>query len=167
MNDQRQELVQEGVDVAFRLGSLADSSATTRRIGATRRVLVAAPGYLERAGKPQSPADLAHHPLIVGPPGATEAWSFQHNGRTVSIRIEGRLTVSANEGAIAAAVAGLGLTSTSCWGARAEMASGALVEVLEDWTRPPVEAHAIFPAGRAAKPAARALADHLAQMLRE
>lgn len=167
MNDQRQELVQDGVDLAFRLGSLADSTATTRRIGATRRVLVAAPDYLERAGKPQSPADLARHSLIVGPPGTPEAWSFQRNGRTVSVRIEGRLTVSANEGAVAAAVAGLGVTSTSCWGVRAEMASGALVELLEDWMRPPIEAHAIFPAGRAAKPAARALADHLAQALRE
>jgi DNA-binding transcriptional LysR family regulator len=162
MSDQRQELVREGVDVAIRLGSLDDSTATARLIGSARRVLVASPAYIERAGTPNTPAELAGHSLIVGPPGPSEAWSFQRDGKTVSIRVEGRLTVTANEGAVAAAAAGIGITSTSFWGSLVELSGGRLVEVLADWKRPPVEAHALFPAGRAAKPAARAFADYLA-----
>jgi DNA-binding transcriptional LysR family regulator len=167
MSDQRHELVQEGVDIAIRLGALTDSTATARLIGSARRVLVASPSYVMRAGTPKTPADLASHALIIGPPGPSEAWTFQRDGRTVSIRAEGRLNVTANEGAVAAAVAGLGITSTSSWGSLVELKRGGLVEVLKDWTRQPVEAHAVFPAGRAAKPAARALADYLAQALNE
>ena len=83
------------------------------------------------------------------------------------MRVRGRLTASVNEGSIAAAVAGLGIASTGGLGCRAELASGTLVRVLADWQMAPVDVHAVFPAGRAAKPAARALAEHLASVLRE
>jgi len=166
MSDQRQDLVNEGVDVAFRFGVLQDSSATARRLGATPRVLVASPAYLQRAGMPQSPADLAAHALIVGPAGAGPAgWSFEQGGHMQSVRVEGKLTASMNEVAIAAAVAGLGIASSGLWGCRAEIAAGTLVRVLADWQLGAVEVHAIFPAGRAAKPAARALTEHLASGL--
>jgi DNA-binding transcriptional LysR family regulator len=168
MNDQRQELVQDGVDVAFRFGALTNSSALARRLASPPRLLVASPAYLARAGMPRTPTDLAGHSVIIGPTGAgLNAWSFWRGKRKVSVRVEGRHRISASEGATAAAVAGLGIISTTLWGCRAELASGALVQILADWPMAPVEFHAVFPAGRAAKPAARALAEYLVGTLGE
>jgi DNA-binding transcriptional LysR family regulator len=168
MNDQRQELVQDGVDVAFRFGALTNSSALARRLASPPRLLVASPAYLARAGMPRTPTDLAGHSVIIGPTGAgSDAWSFWRGKRKISVRVEGRHRISASEGATAAAVAGLGIISTALWGCRAELASGALVQILADWPMAPVEFHAVFPAGRAAKPAARALAEYLMGTLGE
>lgn len=168
MNDQRQELVQDGVDVAFRFGALTNSSALARRLASPPRLLVASPADLARAGMPRTPTDLAGHSVIIGPTGAgSDAWSFWRGKRKVSVRVEGRHRISASEGATAAAVAGLGIISTALWGCRAELASGALVQVLADWPMAPVEFHAVFPPGRAAKPAARALAEYLVGTLGE
>src|SRR6266850_1450922 len=161
MNDQRQALISEGVDVAFRLGSLSDSSATARRLGSIERVLVASPAYLRSAGRPKVPSDLNSHALVVGPMGS-DRWTFEKDGRQVSLRLEGRVVVSANEGAVAAAVAGLGIASTGIIASRKELADRLLVRVLPDWEMGALDVHAVFPSGRAAKAAARALADHMA-----
>ena len=160
INDQRQALISEGVDVAFRFGPLADSTATARRLGSIQRVLVASPAYLRRAGRPKIPADLNSHAIIVGPMGS-DPWTFEKDGRQVSLRLGGRVVVSANEGAVAAAVAGLGIASTGNIASRKELANRALVRVLPDWQMGSVDVHAVFPSGRAAKAAARALADHM------
>ena len=165
VNDQRQALVTEGVDVAFRLGSLDDSAATARRLGSTEHVLVGSPAYLRRAGRPKAPDDLKSHAIIHGPIGM-DGWTFEKGGRRVSVRLEGRLVVSSNESAIAAAVAGLGIVSTSILASREELASRSLVRVLPDWQMGSVDVHAVFPSGRAAKPAARALAEQMAEALR-
>ena len=160
INDQRQPLVSEGVDVAFRFGPLGDSTATARRLGSIERVLVASPAYLRRAGRPTVPADLNLHAIIAGPM-SSERWTFEKNGRQVSLRLEGRLIVSANEGAVAAAVAGLGIASTGSIASHNELAKKTLVRVLPDWKMGSVDVHAVFPSGRATKAAARALADHM------
>jgi DNA-binding transcriptional LysR family regulator len=166
VDDQHQNLVVDGVDLALRFGALADSSATARLLDASPRLLLASPDYLRRAGTPQRPADLAAHSVIVGPTGgAPSAWSFEQQGRRTSVRIDGRLTVSSNEGAVSAAIAGLGIVSTVVWGCRSDLLSGNLVRVLADWNTELVELHAVFPAGRAAKAAARLFADHLARAL--
>ncbi len=162
MSDQRQDTLKEGVDVALRLGELADSSATARLIGRTQRVIAASPAYLKAKGKPKMPADLATHTAIVGPAGTNAGgWTFQKDGRSVSIRVASRLSVSVNEAAVAAAVAGMGIVTTALWGCRAELASGALIQLLPDWTMGEVEVHGMFTPGRAPKPAARALVDYL------
>ncbi len=167
MNDRRQDLVAEAVDVALRFGVLADSTAVARKIGESRRMVVASPAYLARAGTPAAPADLLGHDVIVGPAGITpDGWSFGRDGKTTSVRVEGRLFFNANEGGTAAAVAGLGIFSTGSWGCRAELAAGTLVQVLPDWSMGLVDVHAVFAAGRAAKPSARAFADHLAEALK-
>jgi DNA-binding transcriptional LysR family regulator len=167
MNDQRQDLIGEDVDLALRLGVLADSTATARRIGSNPRVLAASPAYLERAGTPSSPAELARHAVIVGPAGQIPGgWSFQKDGRSVSVLVESRLTTNSNEGAVAAAVAGLGVVSTGYWGSRQELEDGRLVLVLPDWRREPVELNAVYAAGRAAKPAARLFTDFLIEALK-
>jgi DNA-binding transcriptional LysR family regulator len=164
--DRHQNLVVEGVDVAFRFGVMADSSATARLIDASPRLLLASPAYLQHAGHPRTPADLEAHAVIVGPTGNAPApWSFVGHDRNISLRIDGRLAVSSNEGVVAAAVVGLGIILTSYWGCRAELESGALVQLLANWKTEVVKLHAVFPAGRAAKPAARSFVEHLAQSL--
>lgn len=166
MSDQRQDLIGESVDVALRFGVLEDSGATARRLCSSERVLVAAPSYLAVAGVPESPGDLARHSIIRGPAGSiSDAWSFKKDGRTMSLRVEARITASVDEGATSAALAGIGILSTRSLGCRPELASGALVRVLPDWKMDFAEVHAVFPAGRAARPSARAFVDHLAKGL--
>ena len=165
MNDQRQELVTEGVDVALRFGKLVDSTATARRLGIVGCLLVASPAYLRKHGRPDNPAAIADHSVIVGPVGSGRGWTFQKDGRMTSIRIDGRLLISTNEATVAAATSGLGIASTSLWGCRAELDAGTLVQVLSDWEMAPVELHAVFPAGRAVKPSARMFGDWLAEAL--
>jgi len=168
MNDRNQDLVAESIDVALRFGDLKDSSATARRLGASPRLLVASPAYLAQAGSPDTPESLANHEVILGPLGVgLDSCTLQRDGRTTSVRVEGRLTTSANLAAIAAAVAGLGIASVALWSCRPELANGALVQVLTDWQMEPFELHAVFAAGRAAKPSARVFADYLATALRE
>ena len=167
MSDQRQDTIKEGVDVALRLGELADSSATARLIGRTQRLVAASPTYLKARGMPETPVDLAAHAAIVGPAGTSAGtWSFQKDGHSVSVRINSRLTVSFNEAAVAAAVAGIGVVTTALWGCRAELASGALIQLLPDWKMGEVEVHGMFTPGRLPKPSARALVEYLIAELR-
>ena len=84
----------------------------------------------------------------------------------MSVRIDSRLAVSVNEGAVAAAVAGIGIVTTALWGCRAELASGSLIQLIPDWQMGEVEAHGMFTPGRRPKPSARALVDYLIVELR-
>jgi DNA-binding transcriptional LysR family regulator len=156
------------VDVAVRIGILSDSSAVARKIGTVHRVVVASPLYLTRAGTPLTPADLTKHTLIVGPAGrSSEGWSFRRDGKTTSVRVQGRLVINATEAATAAAIAGLGIFSTGERSIRAELASNALVRLLPDWEIGSSDINVILPAGRAAKVSARAFADFVAAQVRE
>jgi len=166
-SDMRQDLVGEGVDVALRFGSLPDSTAIARRLASIPRLAAASPHYLANAPPLTCPADLAAHDVIVGPSLAGQAWSFRHDGKAVSVRVEGRVVTNSNEVSIAAAVAGLGIVSASRLAMAAELAAGALVPVLAAWEMGSVELSAVFPAQGATKPAARAFADFLAGRLAE
>lgn len=166
VGDAHSNLVTEGIDVAFRLGPLSESSDIVRKLATAPRLLVAAPAYLARAGSPKSPRDLVDHAVIVGQAvGSAQIWSFVRDNRRVSVRVGSRIAIAANEGAIAAAVAGMGIAHASWWGCRAELDDGRLQRVLPDWSMDDVDLHAVFPAGRAASPAARALVDHIAATL--
>jgi DNA-binding transcriptional LysR family regulator len=166
ISDARQDLVTEGVDLAFRLGTLTKATIIARKLGQGSRLVAASPDYLRSVPLPESPSDLAAHVVILGPGLGPDAWSFTKSGRRLSVRVEGRLSVDANEAAIAAAVAGLGLTVTSLWACRAELERGDLVRVLPDWAMEPIDLHAIFPAARTPKPSARAFANYFARELR-
>jgi DNA-binding transcriptional LysR family regulator len=160
-NDQRQDFVSEGVDVGMRFGPLTDSTATARRVAALPRIVLAAPSYLERVGAPKTPTDLTAHSVIVTPSRLGRSWSFTKKGKATSVTVQGRLVVTSNEVGLAAAVAGLGLASMTIAAAKSELADGRLVQVLSDWDMGEVELHAVFPAGKAAKPSARAFVDFL------
>jgi DNA-binding transcriptional LysR family regulator len=161
VDDRLQDLLTEGVDVALRLGALSDSAAVARRITTWPRLLVASPDYLAKAGTPKTPTDLSTHTVISRPGDGGPSWSFRKHGKVVSVRVAGRLAVTLNEAAIAAAVAGLGIVSTSLWSCREEITGGALVQVLPDWDIGQMELHALLAAGRAAKPSARLFTEFL------
>jgi DNA-binding transcriptional LysR family regulator len=165
-HDRHQDLVTEGIDVAFRFGALPDSAATARKIFETQRILVASPEYLCRRGTPTAPADLSHHTIIAGPTHFSPTVSFHKDGRVTSVRVESRLTVTLNEGALAGAVAGLGIVTSSLDDARGEIGNGALVRVLPDWDLGSIEINAVFVNGKTVKPAARAFAEFLYSELR-
>lgn len=166
LDDQRQNLVTEGVDVALRFGALTDSTATVRKLKTWPRVLAASPAYLESAPALDTPADLAAHTVIIGPLGVSD-WSFRKGGTVTSVRIEGRLRIPALEGALTAAASGMGIVMAMAGAIRRELESGALVAVLPDWDMGSVDMHAVFTGGRAAKPSARAFVVYLQEALRE
>jgi DNA-binding transcriptional LysR family regulator len=166
LEDRPQDLVREAVDVAVRLGRLVDSSATAKLIATIPRVIVAAPKYLERAGAPTTPADLTQHRIIGGSAAAVPtAWAFERDGDKVAVDLEPHFSTNENEGVVAAAVAGLGVTSTSEWACQRELASGSLVRLLSDWKTAGIPVRAYFPMGPATRAAARALVDHLTAQL--
>jgi DNA-binding transcriptional LysR family regulator len=163
LNDDRQDLVGESVDVAVRIGVLGDSTAIARKIGTVRRVVVAAPSYLAKAGTPPAPRDLADHATIVSPAGrGMEGWAFRRDGMTCSVRVEGRFILNGTDAAVAAAVAGLGILSTGDLSVISELETGRLVRVLPDWEMGSADINVVLPAGRAAKPSARAFSDYMA-----
>jgi DNA-binding transcriptional LysR family regulator len=165
-NDRYQDLVTEGIDVAFRFGSLPDSSATARKVIGVPRILAAAPLYLDKRGTPMMPSDLAHHAVIIGPAHASPTFSFRKEGRVASVRVQSQLLVTILEGAIASAKAGLGIVALSLLSAKAELESGELVRILADWDFGSMEVNALFMAGKIVKPAARAFTDFLIGELR-
>ena len=168
LNDDRQDLVGESVDVALRIGVLSDSTAVARKIGTVHRVVVAAPAYLARAGTPSVPGDLTDHAVIVGPAGRVmEGWRFWRDGKACSVRVEGRFILNGMEAAAAAAVAGLGILSTGDLSVMSELETGRLVRVLPDWKMGSADINVVLPAGRAAKPSARAFSDFMETEFRE
>lgn len=164
LDDDKQDLVKEGVDVAFRFGALADSMATARKLVTWPRALAAAPSYLRTAPPLDVPADLAAHAIIIGPQGVGD-WTFRKGGTTASVRLEGRLRIAVLQGAYLAAIEGMGIVLTTMPAFRREFESGVLVQVLPDWDLGSVDVHAVFTNGRAAKPSARALVDYFADIL--
>lgn len=166
MDDRVVDMVEEGVDVALRMGALPDSSAIARKLAAGRRLLVATPTYLELAGTPATPAEIAGHQAVVYTRYEAAHWTFRHaGGAEASVSVGGRLRVTAAEGLRAAVLADMGLAVASEWMFTRELASGAVVPVLADWALPPIDLWALFPSGRLASAKARAFADYVAGTL--
>jgi DNA-binding transcriptional LysR family regulator len=157
LDDRVIDLVAEGVDVSLRMGTLPDSSAVARKLATGARSVLATPGYLSRAGEPHSPADIAEHDVVIYSQ-LNNVWSFTRNGSEASVGVHGRVRVSAAEGLRAAVLADMGLTITSEWMFAPELATGAVRRVLSDWTLPPIDLWAVFPAGRMASAKARQFA---------
>lgn len=160
--DRRQDLVRDAVDVALRLGRLPDSAAAAKLVAMIPRVIVASPEYLARHGPPAHPDDLVRHRIVGGTASAVPAaWRFEREGEEVAVTLEPHFSTNENAGAVAAAVAGLGVTSTSGWACRRELEAGQLVRLFVEWTQAGIPVHAYFPMGRATRAAARAVVDHL------
>lgn len=151
-------LVEEGAEVALRMGKLASSSLTARKIGQCRRIVVAAPAYLEKHGMPATPHDLAQHAAIVLSRGeGGQQLAFVRDGVVTDVALQPRLRISALEGVRAAVLAGLGVAVASEWILEDALDSGDVVELLSDWRMPNLDLWAVLPGGaRHASPQARA-----------
>jgi DNA-binding transcriptional LysR family regulator len=157
LDDRVIDLVSEGIDVSLRMGTLPDSAAVARKLATGGRSVIATPAYLDRAGEPRNPADLAAHQAIVYSQTG-HAWSFTRDGAETSISVHGRVRVSAAEGLRAAVLADMGLAIASDWMFAPEIESGAVRRVLTGWSLPPIDLWAVFPTGRMASAKARLFA---------
>lgn len=168
MDDRVIDMVEEGIDVSLRMGELPDSTATARKIATGRRSLLATPAYLARAGAPQSPADVADHNAVVYTHYDTHHWTFRNAaGGEPSVKVGGRLHVTAAEGLRAAVLADIGIAVASDWMFAPELASGHVVRLLDGWALPPIDLWAVFPTGRLASAKARTFADFITAAMRE
>jgi len=157
-----QDLIDQAIDVAIRFGPLVDSNLVARKIGDTPRMAVASPEYLKKTGNPKTPTELSNHQVILSPSGmGTSGWTFTKNGKTLSVKVEGQITVTVNEAATAAALSGLGIVTTSLWGCKAEIDSGRLIHLFPDWEIGRVPVNAVLSGGRNAKPSAKAFTEFL------
>jgi len=148
LSDRMVHLAEDGIDVAVRIGDLADSALRAIRVGEVRRVLVASPDYLAARGTPAAPADLAAHDLIAFEgTDATSEWRFGGADRP-GIRVEPRLAVTTADAAIAAAEAGLGITRTLSYQVHASLAAGRLAVLLEGFGPPALPVTLVHPARR-------------------
>ncbi len=166
LHDQHIDLMEEGIDVALRIGTLAESNMTARRIASTRRLVLATPAYIATAGEPETPADLRRHPVILFDNTALgRNWTFERGGSAVSVETSGRLRVSAAEGVRAAVLAHLGIAVGTEWMFESELRDGSVKAVLKDWTLPSADLWAVYPAGRMASAKARAFVAFVESLL--
>ncbi len=151
LSDRVVDIVNEGFDCAIRVGDLPDSSLVSLRLADNRRLCVAAPAYLQRAGTPQTPADLARHACLTLSSDAsqTRGWAFQHvdenNGQVSHLRPSGPLDCSDGQVLHQWCLQGLGIAWRSTWEVENDLASGRLVEVLASHAAPPNGIYAVFP----------------------
>jgi DNA-binding transcriptional LysR family regulator len=160
-------VVDEGADVAIRIGELPNSSLQAIAVGKVRRVLCASPAYLERHGVPRQPDDLASHTTIqatgVSP---SPEWRINADGRTLAVPIQPRLITTTNDSAIAAAVAGLGIVRLLSYQIVRELAEGKLNIVLPEYELSPLPVHVVHREGKHANQKVRAFLDLAIESLR-
>ncbi len=164
LNDRMVDLVEEGYDVAVRIGVLADSSLVARRLAPSRLVLCAAPQYLATRGRPVAPEDLVRHDCArysyrtAGP-----EWRFRGPDGLRRVKVSGRLAVNNGDVLLAAALGGLGIVMLPSFIAGEALRAGRLERVLPDWrVAEEASVHAVYPAGRYLSPKVRAFVDFLA-----
>jgi DNA-binding transcriptional LysR family regulator len=167
LDDRNIDLVQEGIDVALRMGRLADTALTARRIAGTRHAVFGTAAYFARAGEPQSPGELiAHEAVIYSQRGGGSVWTFRRDGAELAVTVNGRLHVTAAEGVRAAVLADAGIAIASEWMFAPELAAGTVKAVLQDWELPPMDLWAVYPAGRTATTKARTFVAFVEEVMR-
>lgn len=163
--DRPVNIVEEGIDVAVRIGHLPDSGFTAIRVGMVRRVVCGAPAYFQRHGVPRTPADLKHHRIAVSTGAwASPEWRFARDQR---VTIDPVLQCNTNEAVIATAKAGWGLTRVLHYQIGPALLAGELRIVLADHEEPPLPIHVLHPEGRHAPAKVRAFVDLAVARLRE
>lgn len=160
LSDRFINLVEEGHDLAVRIGHLPNSQLVARRFGETRRALVASPAYLAKAGIPHHPTDLAKFSLVAFAPVAQSfEWTFAGD---LKVRVEPRLIVNNGDTAISWALAGSGIAPSLFYQVREAIREGRLVEVLHSFASEPMPIHAVYPTARLLPGKVRAFLDLVA-----
>nr|WP_249205349.1 LysR substrate-binding domain-containing protein [Achromobacter sp. Marseille-Q0513] len=160
-------LLDEGVDVAVRIGALPDSTLTAVPVGQVRRVVCASPAFLERHGVPKDPDALARYCTITAAmEGRGPQWRFLQDGQTRRVDVDSQLTVTSFQAAVLAARQDWGLTQVMSYQVAPHLASGALRVVLRDYELPPVPVHVVHSEGRRGSAKVRSFVDFCVQALR-
>lgn len=158
-SDHALNLVADNLDLAIRVGQLSDSRLIARKIGLTRRVIVAAPSYLDRSGRPSCPEDLRHHNclsyslLSTGP-----RWTFKDGS---SVDVSGNFRADSPHALCAAALSGIGIAVNAWWLFEKELLTGQLEVVLPDHEPKPMPINLVLPPGRHVAARTRAVMDYL------
>jgi DNA-binding transcriptional LysR family regulator len=141
------DMVEEGVDIAIRIGRLADTSFMARKIGEDKRLICAAPSYLARHGTPRRPEELARHNCIVSRERAyLNRWPFKIDGQVREIEVGGRVAISEGEMQMQLALQGIGIARLTRLTLARAIRDGALVPLLDDFSADePVAIHAVYP----------------------
>jgi len=162
-DDRYVDLVAQGVDLAVRMGRLADSQLGARYLGVNPWVLVASPSYLKRRGTPSKPADLgAHDALVYSSVQGDDRWHFTGaDGQVVQVPVRGPLRSNNLSALLAAARAGLGLAALPWYVAHESVRSGTVRPLLERWSLPAQEIHAVFPSPKFVPSKVRSFCDFL------
>ncbi|MCB1490220.1 MAG: LysR family transcriptional regulator [Rhodobiaceae bacterium] len=168
LGDRPVDLVEEGIDIAIRIGQITDQSLIARRIGAMRRVTVATPDYWTRNGRPTHPEELEDHDCIVYTGLSTvNEWHFTGlDGAPRVVRVKGRIRVSVSEGMRSALLEGLGVAVVPTWLLADELETGVLQRVLTDYEPASMPIQAVTPSRRLVPPRVRAFSDFLAAEFR-
>ncbi|MCS3745255.1 DNA-binding transcriptional LysR family regulator [Xanthomonas arboricola] len=164
LSDDLVDLVQQGFDLAIRIGALDDSGLVARRIADNRRTLAASPAYLQRHGIPRTPADLMQHPgvLLMGRDGRQDLWTLQTpEGGQVRVRMQSRFESNFGELVRDAVLAGQGIAMHSYWHIADDLRAGRLVDVMTDYPPPTSQISAVMPARQLQPPRVRAFVDFL------
>jgi DNA-binding transcriptional LysR family regulator len=157
LDDRNINLVEFGIDIGLRVGQLSYSTLTARKIAQCKRIVIGTPSYFNAAGVPRIPADLATHQVIIyEQPLGGPTWTFRKGAAEASVSLGGRVHLNTTVGVRECVLAHLGLTIASEWMFAPELEAKMVKPVLVDWSLPPVETWAIFPAGRQASARARA-----------
>jgi DNA-binding transcriptional LysR family regulator len=162
LNDRIVDVVGEGVDLAIRIGGLADSNLVGVKLADNQRVLVASPAYLKRHGTPQTLAELSRHNcLAISSEGSQRGWTFREHGKQLILKVSGNMVC--NDGAVLHdwALAGKGLAWRSMWEVGAEIAAGRLQTVLDQYAAPGNDIYAVFAQRRHLPLRIRAVVDFL------
>lgn len=168
LDDREVNLVQEGFDVGIRIRELADSSLIARRLTLSRRVLCAAPAYLEARGRPERPEDLTRHDcLLYSYLSDPAVWTFRGRQGRRRVRVSSRLKANNGEALREAAGAGYGIAFLPTFIVGDAIRAGRLACLLAEWTgNTGVPIHVIYPAGRNLSPKVRVFVDFLAERFR-
>jgi len=160
-------LMDEGLDVAIRIGNLPDSSLIAVRVGAVRRVLFASPDYVNRHGQPKHPNDLLNHRLIHPLTMASAPdWTFAEKGKPLTIRIAPKLRMNTNDAAIELALHDWGIAHLLSYQIAPDVAAGRLQIVLSDFELPPLPIHVVHREGRMVSAKVRSFVDFMTTRLR-
>jgi DNA-binding transcriptional LysR family regulator len=157
------DLLDEGIDIAIRIGHLPDSSLMAVKVGEVRRVVCASPAYLARKARPDVPADLAAHDCVAfSQITPNEMWSFASGGDSAAprhVRVKPRLVVNGAEAAIGSAAEGRGVTRVLSYQVERELTEGRLVRILEAFEPPPLPVHVVYPEARLSAAKTRAFVE--------
>ena len=160
LSDRNADLIDNGIDVALRIGALGDSALVARQLGTVRRVTVASPAYLQRCGEPSTPEELSQHELILGTMlrGLAE-WRYRTAAREHIVRFTPRLQVNDVEGVLSAAREGFGIARALSYQAAADLRNNSLARLLVDYEPEPIPVQLVFPSARHMAPRVRAFVD--------